>query len=117
MDGREWLSAYLERMTEIGARAVAVQEVLAGIEATASSVDGAVTTSVNPAGAMLRLAFSERADALPRAQLAAAVLATARIARAQAARRALEAMLPLVGSYGEAMRVLRAHLPVDGGET
>lgn len=116
MDGMEWLGGYRERLVEIGERAGAVQRVLAGIEATASSADGAVTTSVDPAGALLRLAFSERAHALPRAQLAAAVLATARVARARAAQRALEAVLPLVGPHGEAMRVLRAHLPVDGGD-
>lgn len=115
MDGEHWLASYRKRLSEIGARAARAQEALAGVEATASSRDGAVTVTVNPAGAMRQLVFSERSAGLTRAQLAAAVLATARQAQHDAARQATEAVAPLIGNDGEAMRMLRSHLPVADG--
>ncbi|MGI9001886.1 MAG: YbaB/EbfC family nucleoid-associated protein [Pseudonocardia sp.] len=114
MDAEQWLAAYRERLTEIGARAARAREELAGVEATASSRDGAVTVTVNPAGALRRLVLSERSEALTRTQLAAAVLATAAQAQGAAARQATAAVAPLIGEDSETMRLLRTHLPVDG---
>lgn len=111
MDGEEWLAAYRGRLRDIGAQAARAQSALAAVAATASSQDGAVTVTVNPGGALQRLVLSERSENLSRAQLAAAVLATARTAQADAARRAAEAVAPLIGNDSAAMRALRAHLP------
>jgi DNA-binding protein YbaB len=115
MDGELWLASYQERLRNIGARAAKARQALVGVEATASSRDGAVTVTVNPAGALQRLVLSERTEAMTRVQLAAAVLATAREAQGRAAREATEAVAPLIGTDSAAMRVLREHLPVADG--
>ncbi len=110
MDGEQWLASYRERLGTLGMRAAQARDALAGVEATASSRDGAVTVTVDPAGALQRLVLGERSAELSRVQLAAAVLATAREAQGEAARRAAEAVAPLLGEDSEAMRVVRAHL-------
>jgi len=84
MDGHQWLQDYQRRVREIGARAAHTQAELSAIETTASSRDGAVTVTVDPGGALRRLVLGERADGLSRAQLASAVLSTAREAHEQA---------------------------------
>ena len=114
MDDVDWLADYRGRLAEIGARAAQAQQALTGIEATVTSPDAAVTASANPGGMLLRLEFSDRAEALPRTQLAATVVATAGAARLEAARRAVEAVEPVVGPASEAMRVLRAPLAPGG---
>ncbi|MGH3567019.1 MAG: YbaB/EbfC family nucleoid-associated protein [Pseudonocardia sp.] len=114
MDGHEWLTAYQQRVQDIGARAQRAQTELRHVEVTTTSRDGAVTVTVNPAGALLRLVLDERADRLTRVQLAEAVLATARQAQTLAAREAIEAVAPLLGEPSEAVRVLRAYLPEAG---
>lgn len=111
MDGDEWLASYRGRLADVAARAARAGAALAGIEGTASSRDGAVTATVGPAGALLRLVLSERSADLTRAQLAAAVVATARDAHGEAARRATVAVEPLVGEQSAALRVLRDDLP------
>jgi hypothetical protein len=115
MDGEQWLTSYQERLREFGARAAQAQKALAGVSATVTSRDGAVTVTVNPAGALQRLALSERTEGMTRVQLAAAVLDTARQAQSDAARQATEAVAPLIGDDAEAMRMLRSHLPVEDG--
>lgn len=84
MNGHEWLRDYQRRVHDIGARAARAQVELRAIEVTATSRDGAVAVTVDPGGALRRLVLGERADELSRAQLAAAVLATAREAHDQA---------------------------------
>jgi DNA-binding protein YbaB len=115
MDGERWLASYQQELRDIGARATKAQQALAGVRATAASRDGAVTVTVDPAGALQGLVLSERTEAMTRVQLAATVLATAREARARAAREAAEAVAPLIGADSGAMRVLRQHLPVEDG--
>lgn len=111
VDGHEWLDSYRRRVDEIGARAAQAQAELEAVTATATSSDGAVTLTVNPAGALQHLELGEPAARLSRAQLAVAVLATARQAQAVAARDAARAVGPLLGEHSEAMRVVRGHLP------
>ena len=108
MDGDQWLASYQERLQEFGVKATRAQRALAGVSATATSRDGAVTVTVDPAGAMQRLVLSERTETMTRVQLAAAVVATAGAARAEAARRATAAVAPLIGPG--ATEVLRSHL-------
>ncbi|WP_300010461.1 YbaB/EbfC family nucleoid-associated protein [Pseudonocardia sp.] len=111
MDGREWLDGYQQRLQDIRARAHRVQAELAGVEATATSADGAVTVTAGPGGVLRRVVFDERSEGLSRTQLGAAVVAAVAQAQGDAARRATEALEPLVGRDSEAMRVLRSHLP------
>lgn len=113
MDGRAWLASYEERLQDIGGRAERAQRALADVEATATSRDGAVTVTVNPAGALQRLELGERSTALTREQLAAAVQSTARQAQAEAARLAAAAVTPLLGEGSAAMAMFRSRLPED----
>lgn len=114
MDGEQWLVSYQERLQEFGARAAQAQKELAGVSATVTSRDGAVTVTVDPAGAVQRLVLSERTDTMTRVQLAAAVVATAHEARAEAAREAAAAVSPLIGP--EATRMLQSYLPAERSE-
>ena len=116
MDGRAWLAAYEDRLQDVGGRAQRAQRALAGVTATVTSDDGAVTVTVNPAGALQALVLAEPAAGLTRDQLAATVLGTARKAQAEAARLAADAVAPLLGEGSEAMAVFRAHLPTKADE-
>jgi DNA-binding protein YbaB len=109
-DGADWLAHYRRRAAEIGARARSAQNALADVEGTAESRDGAVAVTVTPSGALRGLVLSERSTRMSRTELAATVLATAREAQAEAARRTEAALAPLIGDDTEAMRVLRSHL-------
>lgn len=113
MDGQRWLALYRDRLAELGIRAELAQSAFAACEATASSRDGAVSVTAGPGGQLRHLVLSERAEGMPRAELAVTVLATARQAQGRAARAAVEAVAPLVGADG--LRALRAHLPVEDG--
>src|SRR6184192_2661854 len=72
-------------MPEIARRAAEAKAQLERIAATATSPDGAVTVTINTSGALQELTFGPRADELPRARLAASVVATAKRAQVQAA--------------------------------
>ena len=110
MDGREWLASYRRRLQEFGERAERAQRELGAVCVTATSPDGAVTVTVTSTGALQGLVLSERAEGMPRDRLAEAVLATARTAHGDAARRATEVVAPLIGDHSAAMAVLRSHL-------
>ncbi|MFD1533258.1 YbaB/EbfC family nucleoid-associated protein [Pseudonocardia aurantiaca] len=116
MDGRAWLASYEERLDEINERAQQAQRELAGVEATATSPDGAVTVTTDPAGELRSLVLGEAAERLTREQLAAAVLGTAGRARAEAAQLAAAAVAPLLGEGTTGMSLLRSHLPGTGTE-
>lgn len=109
IDGRQWLDSYQDRLTELKARADRAQAALAGVDGTAASPDGAVSVTVVPGGAVRRVVFSERSEALSRVQLAALVVETAARAQAEADRRVTEAVAPLLGDDSEAMRVIRSY--------
>lgn len=113
MDGQQWLATYRSRLAELGILAEQAQSAFAACEATASSRDGAVTVVAGPGGVLRQLVLSEQTDGMPRAELAATVLATVRQAQSRAARAAVAAVAPLVGADGR--RALRAHLPVEEG--
>ncbi|MBO0849539.1 MAG: YbaB/EbfC family nucleoid-associated protein [Pseudonocardia sp.] len=111
-----WLEDYRHRLADIGDRARRARAELDGLTATASSASGAVTVTVNPAGALQQLSFGERADELTRPKLAEAVLDAAHKAHTAAARRSAEALEPLIGGT-EAARYLAARLsPADHDE-
>jgi DNA-binding protein YbaB len=113
VDAQEWLAGYRDRLAEIGARAGRAQDALARAEATATSPDGAVTVTVDPAGGLRGLVLAERTAGMSRTQLAAAIVATAGAARRGAAEAAVAAMAPLLGGAALAQRLLREHLPAQ----
>ena len=98
-------------MPEIARRAAEAKARLERIAATATSQDGAVTVTVNTSGALRELTFGPRADELPRARLAATVVATAKRAQVQAAQQLASVMAPVIGSDSDAMKFLREQIP------
>jgi hypothetical protein len=96
MDGQEWLTAYRERLRDVAARATAARAAAEAVEATATSRDGAVTATVDRTGRLCRLVLGERAEQLPRGQLAALVVETAGRAADAAQRQVGEAVAALV---------------------
>lgn len=105
------MNALSPEIAEIRQRAAEAQEQLKHVSATATSQDGAVTATVNTAGALQELQFGSRADEMPRAALAAAVLATARRAQAQAAQQLTAIMAPVIGEHSDAMKFLEEQIP------
>ncbi len=105
------MNALSPEIAEIRQRAAEAQERLKHVSATATSQDGAVTATVNTAGALQELQFGSRADEMPRAALAAAVLATARRAQAQAAQQLTAIMAPVIGENSDAMKFLEEQIP------
>jgi DNA-binding protein YbaB len=116
VNGEDWLAGYRDRLTTLRARTERAQDALASAEATVTSPDGAVTVTVNPAGALRSLVLSERTTTMTRAQVAAAVLATARAAQQEAGQRAMSAVAPILGGEdSDAMRQLRSSIGAPGG--
>lgn len=112
MDGREWLAGYQDRLQDIRARAARAERALATVAGTATSRDGAVTVTVDQAGALQRLELTEHAEVLSRKELAATVLDTARQAQREAASQAEAALVPVFGERSAAMEMFRSHLAV-----
>jgi DNA-binding protein YbaB len=110
MDGREWLAGYEDRLQQVRERAARAERELATVAGSATSRDGAVTVTVDRTGALQHLELTEHAEALTRAQLAAAVVDTARRARQEAARQAEAALVPVFGERSAAMELFREHL-------
>ncbi|MFF1612095.1 YbaB/EbfC family nucleoid-associated protein [Amycolatopsis sp. NPDC058278] len=98
-------------MPEIARRAAEAKARLEHVSATATSADGAVTVTVNTAGALQELSFGPRADELPRTRLAQAVLAAARRAQLDAAQQLTGIMAPVIGEHSEAMEFLKEQIP------
>ncbi|WP_033290513.1 YbaB/EbfC family nucleoid-associated protein [Amycolatopsis jejuensis] len=105
------MNALSPEIAEIRQRALDAQERLKHVAATATSQDGAVTVTVNTAGALQKLEFGSRADELPRAVLAAAVVTTAQRAQAQAAQQLTAIMAPVIGENSDAMKFLEEQIP------
>jgi hypothetical protein len=112
MDGREWLAGYQDRLQNLRVRAVQAERALATVAGTATSRDGAVTVTVDQAGALQHLELTEHAEVLSRKELAATVLDTARQARREAAAQAEAALAPVFGESSAAMEMFRTRLAV-----
>jgi hypothetical protein len=113
VDAEHWLTDYRDRLTDIGVRARRAQEALAGAAATETSRDGAVTATVDAGGGLRSLVLSERSAQMGRAELAAAIVATAASARRRAAEGAIAAVTPLLGADSPAVRMIRENLPPE----
>jgi DNA-binding protein YbaB len=111
VDSNQVVAAYQQEVAEIAGRAEEAKERIKSLTGTATSRDGAVTVTVSGAGALLDVSFGAAADRVPRAQLAAAIMAAARQAQAQASQQILAIMEPLVGADSDAMRFVREQIP------
>lgn len=98
-------------MPDIARVAAEAKARLQRVAATATSPDGAVTVTVNTSGALQELSFGPRADELPRARLAAVVVATAKRAQVEAAQQLKGIMAPLIGDDSDAMKFLEEQIP------
>jgi DNA-binding protein YbaB len=111
VDPNQIVASYEQEIAGIAARAEEAKEKIKNLSGTASSPDGAVTVTVNGGGALQDISFGREVDDLPRAQLAATIMTTARKAQAQASRQILAIMGPLVGEDSDAMRFVKEQIP------
>lgn len=92
------LTSFHHQLASAKARAGRAGQALARVEATVASRDGSVTATVGRGGALRRLVLGERATALSRVQLAAAVLATVQQAQQECTRLTVEAVASPTGA-------------------
>ncbi|SDJ27995.1 YbaB/EbfC DNA-binding family protein [Actinokineospora alba] len=105
------LSDYEKRVAALLEKAEEAKTQIRDLTGSATSQDGAVTVTVSAAGALVDLSFGAEAEGMPRARLAALVMATARRAQAQATQRITEIMAPIIGDNTDAMRFLHEQVP------
>lgn len=111
MDPNQIVASYTDEVAELAARAEEAKEQIKQLAGTATSQDGAVTVTVNGAGALRDVHFGQRAKEMPLPKLAAEIMSTARRAQAQASQQILAIMTPLVGADSAAMRFVREQIP------
>jgi DNA-binding protein YbaB len=112
VDANELMSSYLAEVEVLAQKAEQAKKQLKQLTGSLTSGDGAVSVTVNAAGALQNLTFGPKADEMPRAQLASLVLSTARRAQIQAAQQVTSILAPLVGENSDAMRFVQEQIPV-----
>ncbi len=112
MEPNELMSSYLREVEALAKKAETAKQQLKQLAGSLTSGDGAVSLTVNAAGALRSLSFGPRADELPKAQLASLILATARRAQIEAAQKVTSILAPLVGEDSDAMRFVQEQIPV-----
>jgi DNA-binding protein YbaB len=112
VEPNELMSSYLQEVEALARKAETAKQQLKQLVGALTSSDGAVSLTVNAAGALQSLSFGPKADDLPKAQLAALILATARRAQIQAAQQVTSILAPVVGEDSDAMRFVQEQIPV-----
>lgn len=112
MEPNELMSSYLQEVEALAQKAETAKQQLKQLAGSLTSGDGAVSLTVNAAGALQSLSFGPRADDLPKSQLASLILSTARRAQIQAAQKVTSILAPLVGEDSDAMRFVQEQIPV-----
>ena len=112
MNPNELLSSYLQEVDALAKKAEEAKKQLKELSGSLTSGDGAVTLTVNAAGALQSLSFGAKADDMPKAQLATLILSTARRAQIQAAQQVTSILAPIVGEDSDAMRFVQEQIPV-----
>ncbi|HEX3592596.1 MAG TPA: YbaB/EbfC family nucleoid-associated protein [Pseudonocardiaceae bacterium] len=112
MNPNELLSEYLQEVDTLAKKAEEAKRQLKQLSGSLTSEDGAVTLTVNAAGALQNLAFGPRADGMPKERLAQLILSTARRAQIQAAQQVTSILAPIVGEDSDAMRFVQEQIPV-----
>jgi DNA-binding protein YbaB len=108
----ELMSSYMQEVEVLARKAEEAKKQLKQLTGTLTSGDGAVTVTVNAAGALQSLSFGPRADGMPKDRLAALILSTARRAQIQAAQQVTAILAPIVGENSGAMRFVQEQIPV-----
>lgn len=112
MNPNELITSYQREVEDLARKAEEVKRKLKELSGSLTAGEGAVSLTVNAAGALQSLTFGPRAEEMPRAQLAALVLSTARRAQIEAARQVTSILAPLVGEDSDAMRFVQRQIPV-----
>ena len=97
MNPNELLSEYMQEVEALAQRAQEAKKQLKQLSGTLTSNDGAVTLTVNAAGALQSLSFGRAAEDMPKERLATLILSTARAAQIQAAQQVTSILAPIVG--------------------
>lgn len=92
-------------------RVEAIKSKINQLFGTATSPNRVVTVTVNASGALQNISFGPEADRVPRAQLAASILSTVRLAQATAAAQMPAIMASLAGENSAAMRYVQEQIP------
>jgi DNA-binding protein YbaB len=108
----ELLSEYMQEVEALAQRAQEAKKQLKQLSGTLTSNDGAVTLTVNAAGALQSLSFGRAAEDMPKDRLATLILSTARAAQIQAAQQVTSILAPIVGENSDAMRFVQEQIPV-----
>jgi DNA-binding protein YbaB len=108
----ELLSEYMQEVDALAQRAQEAKKQLKQLSGTLTGGAGAVTVTVNAAGALQALSFGPRADDMPKERLAALILSTARRAQIEAAQQVTAILAPIVGEDSDAMRFVQEQIPV-----
>ncbi|HWC79084.1 MAG TPA: YbaB/EbfC family nucleoid-associated protein [Pseudonocardiaceae bacterium] len=111
MNPEEMVASYQQEVRDLAQRAEETKKQLKALTGTVSSPDGAVTVTVNAGGALQNLTFGPRAEEMPRAQLSALIVSTARRAQAKAAGQITGIMAPLIGENSKAMEFIKEQIP------
>jgi DNA-binding protein YbaB len=112
VDPNELMSDYVQEVEALAQKAETAKRQLKQLTGALTSSDGAVTLTVNAAGALQSLSFGPRAEQMPKAALAALILSTARRAQIAAAQQVTSILAPLVGENSDAMRFVQEQIPV-----
>jgi DNA-binding protein YbaB len=112
VEPNELMSSYLQEVEVLAQQAETAKQQLKQLSGSLTSGDGAVSLTVNAAGALQSLSFGPKADSLPKTQLASLILSTARRAQIEAARQVTSILAPLVGEDSDAMRFVQEQIPV-----
>lgn len=112
MNPNELMSSYMQEVQALAQKAEEAKKQLKELTGSLTSGDGAVTLTVNAAGALQSLSFGARAEEMPRAQLASLVLSTAKRAQIKAAQQVTSILAPIVGEDSDAMRFVQQQIPV-----
>ncbi|SOD73058.1 YbaB/EbfC DNA-binding family protein [Jatrophihabitans sp. GAS493] len=109
-NGRDAVSAFAGRIAALHAQTEQARAALVDTTASASSPDGSVTLSVNPAGVLTAIQFGPASRDLPSTELAAAVLATLNDARIAVLRDAAAKVAAAVGEATEPVALLQRQI-------
>lgn len=112
MNPNDLMSSYVREVEALARRAEEAKQQLRQLTGSLTSGDGAVSLTVNAAGALQSLSFGPRADEMSKPRLAALIISTARRAQIQAAQQVTAILAPVVGENSDAMRFVQQQIPV-----
>jgi YbaB/EbfC DNA-binding family protein len=120
-DAEEWVRSWSSQVSGRAEAAAALADRVAGLTASATGADGAVTVTVTSSGNVTGLALAEGVQRLPGDELAAQIMTVIRRAQAGLSDRVAEAVDETVGADTETGRAVlesfAQRFPAESGET